>query len=139
MSSESPTKRNVATGDPRRTIVPTEAESYRMPAVGVATFVRWFPDRVTVDCYPAIVTQAGDRAISVSIFYPGANTLTIKDGVRHRMDPETEIIDRAEEGVWDYATHNVDTAMLKEIHELSAGLFDLTNRVNELAKSAEKK
>lgn len=100
-ATEAPIK--PATIQPKLAPKPAKPAEWSMPRVRQSQHVIWFPDRATTESLPAIVTLAGDRAINVSIIQDGSYALLPKQGVRHKSDPDTDIIDRSEQGVWDFA------------------------------------
>lgn len=103
------------------------------PRVRQSQNVLWFPDRETTNCLPAIVTLSGDRAINVSIIQDGAFAMLPKQGVRHKSDPETEIIDRAEVGVWDFALNGdmLNAAAIRQIGQLEGVVMAQAREIAE--------
>lgn len=110
---------------------------FDMPRIAQAKTILWFPDRHLPECYTAFVSKVGDRSIDVAIILPEYTTMRIKSGVRHRNDPDGEIIDRSGDGVWDFA-EDQDAGMLvtmaKAINNLTATNRELAARVERLEK-----
>lgn len=153
VSTEAPT-RNTRMVSAVRNAQQEESNAYVMPKIKVGQTCLWFPDRSTTEGFGAIVTQGGERAIAVNINYPGSPTMLCKNGVRFKFDPDTDIIDRSEEGVWDFAMDadalnaaaireigvaNAQVATLKEeVVELEETVVKLADRVTALEESATK-
>lgn len=103
---------------------------FDMPRIAQAKPVLWFPDRHLPECYTAIVTGVHDRSIDVAIFFPDHTNHHVKNGVRHRNDPDGEIIDRTHDGVWDYPEDNESGQMVMVIKQLKS----IIDRVEKLEK-----
>lgn len=138
-STEAPTRKNQS-ASPTRMAQQRESDAYVMPSIGVGQAIIWYPDRSAIEGYSAIVTQAGERALSVAIFYPGATSMLSKNGVRYREDPDTDIIDRAEEGVWEFALDrkHLSMAAIKELGEMASRIDTISKQCETLlAKNAD--
>lgn len=104
---------------------------FDMPRISQGKTVLWYPDRhVPNDSYTAFVTRVGDRSIDLSIMRPDSTTLYIRNGVRHRNDPDGEIIDRSGDGVWDFPEDQDSGMMLNVVKTIKA----LADRVERLEK-----
>lgn len=104
---------------------------FDMPRIAQAKTVLWYPDRHNQDDhFTAIVTAVGDRSISVLICYPELH-FAAKGGVRHRNDPDGEMIDRSGDGVWDFAE---DTQDAKLLVDMAKAINALKARVEQLEK-----
>lgn len=102
---------------------------FDMPRIAQGKTVLWFPDRHTPqDVFTAFVTHVSDRSIDLSIMRPDIVTLFIRNGVRHRNDPDGDIIDRSGNGVWDFTED--DSLMLGVMKAMKA----LGDRVGLLEK-----
>ncbi len=132
-ATEAPTKKSQLQSS-ARAAQQRESDLYLMPQIGVGQTVIYYPDRSTTEGFAAVVTQAGERAISLAIFYPGAFNMLSKDGVRYFEDPDTDIIDRSAEGVWRFAVDRaaMSAAAVKEITEFSTRLNAIAKQNNEL-------
>jgi hypothetical protein len=77
------------------------SEPYKMPQVHVGQVVLWYHDRTrSGGCAPAIVTQAGDRALGLIMFPTDSRAGTPRSGVRHWSDPDLATM-QPDGGVWD--------------------------------------
>lgn len=104
--------------------------TFDMPRIAQSKPVLWFPDRHTPqDCYTAFVTKVADRSVDLCIMRPDCTTLFIRNGVRHRNDPDGEIIDRSGNGVWDFTED--DTLLL--------GVMKMLQAISARVKSLEEK
>lgn len=104
-----------------------------MPRIAQAKAVLWFPDRHKPDSYTALVVGVADRAVDLAIILPDQVHFHIKAGVRHRNDPDGEIIDRTHNGVWDFPEDDhQDNAKL--IVATAKSLTALADRVERLEK-----
>jgi hypothetical protein len=74
---------------------------WHRPPVEVGMTVQWKhgPD-ATDDWAAALVTEVGDRTISVLVFPPGSPVGICRDGIHHADDPDLRRPGRAEEGCW---------------------------------------
>ncbi len=113
---------------------------WSMPRVRQSQSVLWFPDRTSTESVPAWVTKAGDRAINVAIIEDGAFVMACRQGVRHKSDPETEIIDRSDVGVWDFALSSeaLNASAIREIGLLEGRLCEQACVIAELKLRLEK-
>ncbi len=104
--------------------------TFDMPRIAQSKPVLWYPDRHTPkDCYTAFVTRVADRSVDLAIMRPDQTTLFIRNGVRHRNDPDGAIIDRSGNGVWDFT----------EDDELLVGMMKAVTNLNERLERLEKK
>lgn len=104
---------------------------FDMPRIAQSKPVLWFPDRHLPECYTALVTRVDDRSVDVAIILPELVTLQVKTGVRHRNDPDGEIIDRSRNGVWDFPEDDGNSKLLVDMARHIAGLRE---RVDKLEK-----
>lgn len=102
---------------------------FDMPRIAQGKTVLWYPDRHTPqDVFTAFVTHVSDRSVDLAIMRPDSPTLFIRNSVRHRNDPDGEIIDRSGDGVWDFTED--DSLLLGMMKALKA----LGDRVERLEK-----
>lgn len=102
---------------------------FDMPRISQAKPVLWFPDRHTPeDVYTATVTRVADRSVDLAIMRPDSTTLFIRNGVRHRNDPDGEIIDRSGNGVWDFTE---DDSLLLGVMKAIKALGDRVERLEK--------
>mgnify|MGYP007071567237 CR=1 FL=1 len=135
MPLEAPTK-NDRPGIKVNNRVVNDIENFNSPPVKLTQTVLWFPDRTAnIDqARSAIVTEVGDRAISVAILYPGVLEVYPHTGVRHRSDPDKAVIDEMGNGVWDYVDDGRDSLnpAASPVAHLMDELVSLKSRVTEL-------
>lgn len=114
----------------KRDVRPEKAP-YVMPKPVVSKIVMWFPDRFEQRGYPAVVTEVGDRAVSVSILLPNQYAIHCKAGVRHRGDPDRAILDKSEDGVWDFASEGDEelSGLLGRLDRADEKIAALTEKV----------
>lgn len=103
---------------------------FDMPRIAQAKTVLWFPDRHLNDPFTAIVTRVHDRAIDLAIILPDNSQFYVRTGVRHRNDPDGEIIDRSGDGVWDFP-EDQDSGLLLN---MAKAFRELASRVERLEK-----
>jgi hypothetical protein len=103
---------------------------FDMPRIAQAKAVLWFPDRHLPDCYTALVCGVATRAIDIAIILPDQVHFHIKTGVRHRSDPDGDIIDRTGNGVWDFPEDDA-TENLVNIARLLKGLGERVERLEK--------
>lgn len=105
--------------------------TFDMPRIAQGKAVLWYPDRHNPDdCFTALVTAVFDRAISIVIFYPELQ-FAAKSAVRHRNDPDGEMIDKSNDGVWDFCEDAQDSKMLVDMARV---INALKARVEQLEK-----
>lgn len=104
---------------------------YDMPRMTQGRSVLWYPDRHQEDCFVGIVTKADDRTLDIAVIVPESCTFYIKTGVRHRNDPDGEMIDRSGTGVWDFCEDGTDPSLLVE---MAKAMRTLSERVERLEK-----
>ncbi len=104
---------------------------FDMPRIAQAKPVLWFPDRhISEESHTALVAKVGDRSIDLAIILPDSTNFVMKTGVRHRNDPDGEIIDRSGNGVWDFAEEQ-DAGLLVN---MAKAIRELAARVDRLEK-----
>ncbi len=110
--------------------------TFEMPRIAQSKAVLWYPDRHTPDdSYTAFVTRVADRSVDLAIMRPDQTTLFIRNGVRHKDDPDGAIIDRSGNGVWEFAEDDVlMVGMMKTIKALNERITSLVDRVERLEK-----
>lgn len=64
----------------------------------------------------AVVTEIGERGLSLAILVPGAQNNYVRDGVHHITDPMLNHGERAKNGNWDFSPRDkaID-ALLREL------------------------
>lgn len=106
--------------------------TFDMPRIAQAKTVLWYPDRHNPDdCFTAIVTEVGDRSIGVLICLPELQFKS-KNAVRHRNDPDGEMIDRSNDGVWDFCEDADNSKQL--FVDIMKAVNTLKLRVEQLEK-----
>jgi hypothetical protein len=103
MNTEAPTVRGAG-----QAAKPAPPPKFTMPPISQGDLVRWYSDRRSDESAAAFVAEVSDRSLTLHVLVPGAMQMMPLPGVRHRNDPELEIIDNAKVGVWDY--RNSDAA-----------------------------
>lgn len=111
--------------------------SYEMPHLFKGQMVVWHSDgdRNTVPV-AAMVTEVGDRAVTVTLFDKNRVGLVPMDGVRHVSDPWLKE-HRDENGAWDY--HPLDLIVRDKIQGLEAKVQELKSLLDELTGGDSKK
>lgn len=75
---------------------------FTAPPVTIGQIVLWRQD-LTSPPAPGIVTQVhGPNSIRLSVATPNDAVFKIKDGVRHKDDPEWEKAGNKRNGLWEY-------------------------------------
>ena len=87
------------------------------PVAELGDIVYWY-DTPDSQPQPAVVTNIGVKSLCVNIFDPSTYNMRIRDGVRHRKDPEARRPEMRESGCWDY------TPRMRRAMELETLLSD---------------
>jgi hypothetical protein len=75
--------------------------SYVMPEASVGPAV-WLPFVDGTPC-AALITEVGDRAVSLTIFPEGSAVGIHRTGIRHVSDPDVSKLATAADGLWDFS------------------------------------
>ncbi len=103
---------------------------FDMPRTSQSKSVLWFPDQNTQDSYTALVLKVDDRSIDIAVLTPESVTFHIKTGVRHRNDPDAELIARSRAGVWDFSEDD-NSKLLLDMAKAIKGLGDRVERLEK--------
>lgn len=119
-ATESPSRRaNAGVKAPAK---PPTPPAFEMPIVRQGQMVLWFPDQSCPidEGFVAWVTKVGEQAISLAYIEDGAISLMPKSGVRHKRDPNGELVRQINQGCWDFT--NLGPVAVEEIAEIRGDL-----------------
>ena len=111
--------------------------NYEMPHLFKGQLVLWYSDGDRhSEPVAALVTEPGQRAITLTLFDKNRVGLVPLDGVKHVSDPSLKER-RDENGAWDY--HPLDLIVRDKIQGLEAEVQKLKSLLDELTGGDKKK
>jgi hypothetical protein len=74
-----------------------------MAKAEIGEVVWWYPDGdKAASPHPAVVTAAGEHALTLNVMGPDIKTFRIEDGVHHIDDPACRRLETRDSGGWDH-------------------------------------